>query len=913
MRCPASAIVGSLGLAASLIAGGSIRARAGTYEAPRAVRKAADASFASGPEVNSADGKVSISFEASKTVDAEVAVLDAKGKVVRHLAAGLLGEHAPSPFAKGKLAQALVWDGKDDLGKPAGEGPFSVRVRLGATPRLEKRFGAERGIVGPITGLCVGKGGEVYVLSRSWVGQGRNAIRVFSRKGEYLRTIMPYPAKTPPERTKSVGQLEYDGRRVPVVFNGHGHALSPLTVKMPLQNMAWNPKGYLVAASTMATAYEHGLPRHLLAFHPQGGAPDGVKFVGPELRPPTGVTWGHGEGDDPCYERMAVSPDGKYVYYTHTSFYSLHAVYRLAWGEDKGSGMEAGWLGLDNRPGGDEKHLNDPQGLAVDAEGRVFVCDRGNNRVVVASPEGERLGEFPVEDPEQIAVNPAGGEIYVLCRQAPAGTVPKDIGPMSMKEYRAWKARRAERQANAPAKRKPKLVKLSAWKPDAKPEELARLNEGFKLMALDSEASPAQLWVVGKGGLRPVTDKGKELVVGGPVGRGTGLGHPGRIVGDVERNRALVYNLSSNYKVEAFDLDSGKKTRVLDCVSDFAVGPGGIIYGTGKYNSRDLLRFTADGKPLNFEGADSNRVKIAPFWVGGVNLGMRGMTVSAAGYVYLVRVAGEKGVQSRVDVFGPDGKLKKAALVDGLGQGDCGIGVDLAGNVYLGVGVKKKGAVMPPEFRGKVPEANWLCWAQWTMGYRRAPWYYMMRNEYLYHLGSVMKFGPKGGAFYGRGSMSHSARKNAAPVASVESAPEGAEPYLSSYLYRKVKAVGARWRYPGMGIVPASCRMWGDPSCVCMTSRLGVDRFGRVYVPNCFGFCVDVLDSDGNRLTRFGEYGNNDDAATAATADGGTPIQFAWPAFVDAGGGKVFVSDSVTRQLSVVGFAWAAEKTVPIR
>ncbi|GAH65340.1 unnamed protein product, partial [marine sediment metagenome] len=257
---------------------------------------------------------------------------------------------------------------------------------------------------------------------------------------------------------------------------------------------------------------------------------------------------------------------------------------------------------FDNRPGGDEKHLNDPQGLAVDAEGRVFVCDRGNNRVVVASPDGERLGSFPVEDPEQIAVQPKSGEIYVFCRQAPPGNRPKDIGPMSMKEYRAWQARRAARRAKAPPRRKPKLIKLSAWTPGGRPQELTRLDGDFTLMALDPGASPPQLWVVGKGGLRPVLDRGKEFAVGGPVGRGWGLGHPGRIVGDPERNRVLVYNLSSNYKVVSFDLATGEKTTLLDCVSDFAVAPDGSIYGTGKYNSRELLRFSADGKALNFEG-----------------------------------------------------------------------------------------------------------------------------------------------------------------------------------------------------------------------------------------------------------------------------------------------------------------------
>jgi len=873
-----------------------------TYEAPRDVRKDAAARLTSAPRAVAAGGGVKISFAVSAPTDVEVAVLDAKNKIIRHLAAGLLGRSAPAPLMKGSLRQELSWDRRDDLGKPAAGGPFKVRVRISARPRLEKHLGWKAGIPGPINGVAVGAGGEVYVLTRSWVGQGRNDLMVFDREGKYLRTVMPYSAKAPAERTRSVGQLEFDGRRVPVVFNGHGHSLSPLTVKMPRQNMAWNPKGHLVAVSTLATAYEHGLPRHLLAFDPAGGAPEGMKFVGPELRPPTGITWGHGEGDDPCFDHVAASPDGKWIYYTHSTFYNRHAVYRLRWGEDKGSGVEAGWLGLDNRPGTDDKHLNDPQGLAVDAAGRVYVCDRGNNRVVVASPEGKALGSFTVEDPEQIAVHPKSGEVYVLCRQAPPGSTPKDTGPMSMKEYRAWKVRRAARRAKAPPRRKPKLIKFAAWKQGGQPRQLARLDRGFSLMALDPGASPPKLWAVSKYSLLPVVDNGGKLVPGEPVGRGGGLGHPGRVVGDPQRNRVLVYNLSSNYKVDALDLATGRKTRLLDSVSDFAVAPDGSIYGTGKYNSKQLLRFDAAGKPLNFPGSDSNVVRTAPFSVLGVNLGMRGMTVSPAGDIYLLRVNREKGTSNRVDVFGPDGKLKKAALVDGMGIGDCGIGVDPRGNIYLGVNVKPRDALLPPEFRGKVPAVNWLCWAQWTWHYRPAPWYYSMRNEYLYHLGAVVKFGPDGGSFYGRGGKFYGERKTATPAASTQNVPAGAAEYQTGYLYHPVKAVGVKWRYPGMGIVPASERYWGDPACVCMTSRLGVDAFGRVYVPNCFGFCVDVLDTDGNRLARFGRYGNADDKG----------LSFAWPAFVDEAGGKVFVSDSVNRRVTVIGFEHSDSAECPV-
>jgi hypothetical protein len=104
-----------------------------------------------------------------------------------------------------------------------------------------------------------------------------------------------------------------------------------------------------------------------------------------------------------------------------------------------------------------------------------------------------------------------------------------------------------------------------------------------------------------------------------------------------------------------------------------------------------------------------------------------------------------------------------------------------------------------------------------------------------------------------------------------------------------------------MGIVPSSERLWGDPSCVCLTSRLAVDGFGRVYVPDCFRFSVGMLDTNGNQIARIGRYGNADDC------DG---IRFAWPAFVGATGELLCVSDSVNRRVVVMKLSYAAEETV---
>ena len=67
-----------------------------------------------------------------------VYIEDAAGKVLRHLAAGALGNCAPAPLKPGSLKQSIAWDGKDDDGRQvqAGKG-LQVRVGLGlkASPR----------------------------------------------------------------------------------------------------------------------------------------------------------------------------------------------------------------------------------------------------------------------------------------------------------------------------------------------------------------------------------------------------------------------------------------------------------------------------------------------------------------------------------------------------------------------------------------------------------------------------------------------------------------------------------------------------------------------------------------------------------------------------------------------------------
>ena len=56
------------------------------------------------------------------------------------------------------------------------------------------------------------------------------------------------------------------------------------------------------------------------------------------------------------------------------------------------------------------------QGVAADAEGRVFVCDRQNKRIAVLDKEGKFIRAISVADPDAIAVNPKSKALYVTTR-----------------------------------------------------------------------------------------------------------------------------------------------------------------------------------------------------------------------------------------------------------------------------------------------------------------------------------------------------------------------------------------------------------------------------------------------------------------------------------------------------------------
>ncbi len=82
---------------------------------------------------------------------------------------------------------------------------------------------------------------------------------------------------------------------------------------------------------------------------------------------------------------IAVSPDGKFVYVADTwnfriQKFTADGQFLQMWNSYPSYGMESGLYG--------------PRGLAVDRQGRLFVADTGNKKIVIFDPDGRYLGEI---------------------------------------------------------------------------------------------------------------------------------------------------------------------------------------------------------------------------------------------------------------------------------------------------------------------------------------------------------------------------------------------------------------------------------------------------------------------------------------------------------------------------------------
>ncbi len=821
--------------------------------------RAAAVRFTAPPTAERDGTAVRIRFAVSGPTDVEVSVLGSDGKVVRHLAAGVLGgANAPPLPLKPGLTQTIVWDGRDDADREAVGRPFRVRVGLGLAHRLDRIIGWDARAIQKIYSLAVGPDGELCVLWAQPDGvAGPPQVAVLSRDGPYARAIVPYPATMPREKLGGIDPIRLpDGGVLPRVHHGFASTFYPWLSGVCRQTMAVTSQGKLVMTTgqfNYSTVGSTG-PRRLLVVNTDGSCPE--SFAGPVLdkrqwagRPVEGTA------------HLAATPDGETVYAaglyeTHDwsrEHLPSHVVLRARLSGGPQGEAEV-FFGERGKPGDDQDHLNDPRGLAVDADGRLLVADHGNNRIVKLDSVGKFLGQIAVAQPDQIAVNRKTGAIYV---------VSVDHGDHGPGHVRGWQKKR--------------LIKLRSW---AEPKPAAVL-EGPLLNALeamtiavDDRVAPAVVWVAlahpstyhGSGqGLFRCLDEGDSFSppqpVLGPATGAAGLSACEYIAVDPVSERIHVRADAAN-SARAWRVFDGRTGRAIDSPRPRPLGEErafdrqGRLYLFGAGSKNTVIRLNADGSPAPFEATGTHTVDLP----GGLKARPRGFAVAPSGDIYVLHYPGDPwkpdGARTTLTVVGADGTIKQTDVLIAM-RTAASVRVDRAGNIYLADNIKIPAEPFPAEL-GVTPAPTGRIWG---VHYEHAAWY-----PWLY--GSVAKFGPDGGR--------------------IEQVEGGR--YLTGWpgWYKDggaVKVTGAHWIRPGMAPVPAV-----EQTCVCGSGRFDLDRFDRIYVPDAARCRVNVFDASGNLLGHFGGYGNMDSAGPGSAIP--TPeIPLAWPACVSASPQAIYVAD----------------------
>ena len=857
-----------------IIVGWALACTAGEAEAP---------TFAELPTaVHTPEGAV-VRFAASVETDAEVAIVDAEGRVVRHLAAGRLGKNAPKPFRPGSLKQKLTWDGKEDDGKPVGAvSRLRVRVGLGLRGELHRVIGWNGDYVDAVRGIACGPDGTLYALYGGGLYAHRTTtlISAFDREGKYLRQIFPGPANLPPEKREGWPRVQLDdGSGVPVVGHLLTRAVYPGAVFSNRVSMAATSNGRLVmlTGDDAGTNIKHGDVRggkRLLTLGTDGSVP--ANFLGPVVA--DAKLGGTG--------RMALSPDEETVYVTGYNDPDrgrqkgkgfCNVVWRLPL---DGSAKPEVFVGRLYTAGKGADGLNAPEGLATDAEGNLYVADCGNNRIAIFDPKGAFVGEIPVETPDSVVVSHKTGAVYVMTIEAH----PKPLNDQHY--YVAAHNWRPESVHKFPSRKATRPVATFQV-----PRKKGTYGGGAYL-ALDESQDPPVLWVAGiryfHAGWAKLIDRGDRFEAVGDVMAAKLKGRPQAVlgfIGDVAvtgsklLTRHPAFGMHTNASF-AYHADTGEPLGLFTPTADgrkaenmwqllygeMVAGQDGNVY---VLTETVIRRYDADGRPLPFASAQSHFMPGFPHGhtrAAGLFIDREGRITAPAG------ADNRKIADMHVRVLGPDGKVLEESVLRVQNARLGGIAVDREGNVYLGAQVAPKGRRIPDWAEGKLPPD----------GPEHHP-----SIDYK-QCGAILKFPPRGGA--------------------ILSDPKGAcEAHLAWKQEGPVRLENALWMRR-IGLHPVKHEI----GCYCETTRFDIDAYGRLFVPDVYRFCVVVLDANGNELARLGTFGNMDSRGPGSPVPE-PALTFAWPLSVECARDRLYVADLVNRRVVAADLPCAVTRTCPIQ
>ncbi|MGQ9660915.1 MAG: hypothetical protein ACUVWX_01080, partial [Kiritimatiellia bacterium] len=353
----------------------------------------------------------------------------------------------------------MAWDGKDDYGlavvEPAGVRKdalrvenCSFRVRAGMSVKLERIVGgdpyawysAEMGqgdhAAWRITGLEAKGDGTVYVLGNA-NNYGPPALRAYTADGNYLRTVYPPPAGKPFPAVQGWGAvLRPDGTYTFLYKDLSSPALSTTIIagtRGRIASLIPSPeRDSLLLEDNLAlmkVGIDGTIPPEPLLRHPL--------IVGSDEPPERPMPRRSALGGQ---MHACLAPDGRHLYLSGLFAATLDERGRRNGVETEGfwrdgqvfkvdlsNGTAEVFFALDPKtllgdmearsrsPIGDARYGNYAalQGVACDAQGRVFVCDRQNARVLVLDPTGKILREIVCQYPDAVACSPSSRTLYV--------------------------------------------------------------------------------------------------------------------------------------------------------------------------------------------------------------------------------------------------------------------------------------------------------------------------------------------------------------------------------------------------------------------------------------------------------------------------------------------------------------------
>jgi len=388
--------------------------------------------FAQKPVVTRDGDRVTIAFETKAFCDATVAIEDDTGKILRHLASGVLGKNAPEPFQKNSLKQSIIWDGKNDKGEYIDDRERTlVRVSLGLKPRFERTlyWSPKKKLSGLAFPVVRAAAEGVYVLD----GDTETPhIRLFDHAGNYVRTVHPMPAdKARGVKGLGWGTFPPNDIEVPLKAGSGGYKGAFLTVNgWQERDDLKKPKSVSRGIRAMAV---HGNRLFVASQRLNRLAADGTTGGAPLSGPNTLIQavvrgaheWRGGIVNLPPRD-LAVSPDGKWIYlagYIWTRSWRQGGICGVGRIPADGLGTLEPFVGSLKRrhKGSGNGEFIIAMSVDTDANGRVYVADWGNNRVQVFDPAGKHLKNIKTTRPALVRVNPKTGGIWVFSWHVPYG------------------------------------------------------------------------------------------------------------------------------------------------------------------------------------------------------------------------------------------------------------------------------------------------------------------------------------------------------------------------------------------------------------------------------------------------------------------------------------------------------------